>query len=273
MSGVGHHRRRSAGLGALALGALLTSTFAATPADAASPNAQQVAAAAAPVVVKAKGEVYFDRSVALGRNDGGTVKLSAKPDGTGGILVDDAIAITVTRPDGAQTSVSHAFNDQKCTVLTSTPPIDLSSAVPAGNSVVRVQLKDVCGGKERPITSLWLVVNGQPTLLRASPAVAAALPATPELATVYVPNLSAKLTEAATFNPVPGRLVTFRAGSSVICSALTDSDGVATCGGLAEFLTAVLNLGYTGDFAGDPSYTASAVHGSLLTIGTTALPD
>ncbi len=89
-----------------------------------------------------------------------------------------------------------------------------------------------------------------------------------------MPNVSAKLTEAATFNPLPGRLVTFRAGSSVICSAITDSDGVAACGGLAEDLTAVLNLGYDAvNSPATPTTAAPSRTDALLTIGTTALPD
>jgi hypothetical protein len=257
----------------LLVGVTVAATLFVSGARAATPNTQKVIDPGPPVAVKTKGETFFDRTFALGRTDGGRVVLSARPDGTGGVLIDDLIIVTVIGPDGNGGSVAHAFNDASCRVLRSRDPIDVTGITPSGASTVRVQLKDDCGGKRSAITPLWLVVNGQPTLLRSTPVVVSALPASPELATVDVPNVTAKLTEAATFNPIPGRLVTFRAGSSVICSALTDSDGVAACGGVAEFLTAVLNLGYSADFAGDPNYTGSTTRGALLTIGTTALPD
>ncbi len=56
------------------------------------------------------------------------------------------------------------------------------------------------------------------------------LTAIPPLATVFVPNLNGKVTEASTSNPIAGVTVDMHAGDAsgdVICSAVTDADGVA----------------------------------------------
>jgi hypothetical protein len=62
------------------------------------------------------------------------------------------------------------------------------------------------------------------------------------------PSLSARLTDTAHGHPVPGRTMTFSAGGSVLCTAVSGADGVAGCGGTAEALAAA--FGYSASYSG-----------------------
>ncbi|HJR27000.1 MAG TPA: PKD domain-containing protein, partial [Acidimicrobiales bacterium] len=67
--------------------------------------------------------------------------------------------------------------------------------------------------------------------------------------------------------PVPGKLVTFRTlnGSAVLCSAVTDADGVATCpGDLATYLATLTSLRYHADFDGDFDHAAAHDEAAII---------
>jgi hypothetical protein len=76
-------------------------------------------------------------------------------------------------------------------------------------------------------------------------------------------TLSARLTTSSGA-PVAGRILTFVAGTTPVCTAATDATGTATCSNLSAFLRAALALGYNAVFAGDNTYAPSTGHGTLI---------
>ena len=106
------------------------------------------------------------------------------------------------------------------------------------------------------------------TTLVANPAIAWVMPGL----TVYFPQLSATLTLASTGAPVAGAEIVFSVGMQVVCTAITDANGYAACGGVAEGAAAVLNLGYTASFAGDAQRLPTSDNGPLLQVGGIRLP-
>jgi hypothetical protein len=69
------------------------------------------------------------------------------------------------------------------------------------------------------------------------------------------PAVSATLTDTRYGRPVPGRTVTFTAGSRTLCAGVTNANGVASCGGLSEGLAAL--LGYSAAYAGGGIWAGS----------------
>jgi hypothetical protein len=76
--------------------------------------------------------------------------------------------------------------------------------------------------------------------------------------------VSATLTRTDTNAPLAGQRITFKAGSTTICTATTNSGGTASCSGLGALLAITLNGGYTASFAGTTTYAPSSGHGSIL---------
>lgn len=72
------------------------------------------------------------------------------------------------------------------------------------------------------------------------------------------PSLSATLTDTAYNHPVPGRTVSFTANGNTLCTAVTNANGVAACGGTAEGLAAA--LGYSGSYGGNAVWAATTGH-------------
>jgi hypothetical protein len=83
---------------------------------------------------------------------------------------------------------------------------------------------------------------------------------------VYVLTLRARLTAVAGDAPLAGRQLVFWAGSAKLCTATTDATGVATCNGVIPMLSALLNLGYRVEFAGEQLYKPSTGQGQILKI-------
>lgn len=77
-------------------------------------------------------------------------------------------------------------------------------------------------------------------------------------------GVSATLTRTATGAPLAGQTLTFKAGSSVLCTAQTNSTGTASCSTLAATLAATLHLGYTVSYAGSSIYLPSSASGALI---------
>jgi hypothetical protein len=69
------------------------------------------------------------------------------------------------------------------------------------------------------------------------------------------PAVSGTLTDTRYGRPVPGRTLTFTAGGRTLCSATTNTNGVASCGGLTEGLAAL--LGYSAAYGGDGIWAGS----------------
>lgn len=74
--------------------------------------------------------------------------------------------------------------------------------------------------------------------------------------------------------PLPGKLVTFRtANGGLICTATTDSQGVATCGvGVPVLLGMITQARYTATFAGDFDYASSQDEGAILQVQGLRIP-
>jgi len=76
------------------------------------------------------------------------------------------------------------------------------------------------------------------------------------------PGVSARLTRADTGQPLAGQTLTFKAGSSTLCTAVTNSSGTAGCTSATAVALAVLNQGYTVSYAGTSNYLSSSANGS-----------
>lgn len=63
---------------------------------------------------------------------------------------------------------------------------------------------------------------------------------------------------------MPGRVVSFVAGSILACSTVTGADGRAACTGPTALGAAVLNQGYEASFAGDVVYEAASASAGLV---------
>jgi large repetitive protein len=63
---------------------------------------------------------------------------------------------------------------------------------------------------------------------------------------------------------VAGQPVTFSAGGTTVCQAVTDSSGTATCGNVSNVLVVLMAGGFQASFAGDGTYAASVVTSPLL---------
>jgi hypothetical protein len=103
------------------------------------------------------------------------------------------------------------------------------------------------------------VVQPAPTKLVASPAVLGLFPLQLTLL-----NLTATLTRTDTGAPVAGQTVTMTAGGTFLCSATTNSAGVATCNGTLGVLAILLGGGYTATFGGTPNYRGSTAFGPAI---------
>ena len=104
------------------------------------------------------GAVFFDRTVAFDYA-GGSVVLSAEPDGTGAVFVDDEILVTVTRPDQTTANFGHDYSNGCSGVITDSDPHDLSALFQPGANQVRVRFKNTCGANASA-QSYWLVGCG-----------------------------------------------------------------------------------------------------------------
>ncbi|HZN15819.1 MAG TPA: hypothetical protein VFB78_16240 [Acidimicrobiales bacterium] len=268
----GHGRRRVVSVVSLALAAVTAAAFATFNiggAEAAAPNSQLLTPA-----FSTSSDLALDRTFPLVLNNGGVAHISSNADGSGNINADDIMVITVTRENGTEATVVHTFNNEACTTDVPSAPITIP-ALP-GNNVVRVIIanNENCGLPSGALSNLYMAVNSQPTTVRAKPIVLELLAPTPPLVTAYPLNLTAKLTETATVFPISSRTLSMHAGDAsgaVICTAVTDADGQATCGGLVEDLTAILAFGWSATFAGDAFYLPSAGSAPLIDLGGTAI--
>jgi hypothetical protein len=90
-------------------------------------------------------------------------------------------------------------------------------------------------------------------------------------ALVVFPNLVGTLKTSAGA-PLAGRSVKFSLGTTVLCTAVTNAQGVATCASsIQSGLGTLLNLGYTLSFAGDADYLASTARGPIVQVLTLKL--
>ena len=110
--------------------------------------------------------------------------------------------------------------------------------------------------------------HGQVMVTWQAPTTMTATPATASLwgDALSLSGLSSTLTGPS--GPVAGQPVTFTAGSTPLCTAMTNSQGTATCGagingGAASVFAVIESLGYTATYAGDMAYQGSTAAGGL----------
>jgi hypothetical protein len=99
------------------------------------------------------------------------------------------------------------------------------------------------------------------TSMTAGPAILVAVPPL----TVNLFNLNAHLTSTDGV-PLAAKTIAFSAGSTAVCSAVTNANGDAACNGQASALNVVLALGYDASFAGDGTSGPSSAHGNLARV-------
>ena len=100
-----------------------------------------------------QGETFYNRDLDFNYS-GGTVILSGEPPPQGEFWVDDAISISVRRPDGSTAAWRQDFN-AGCFKNQPLPPQDVTHLFLPGSNVVSITLFDVCGanvGTSGPIT-------------------------------------------------------------------------------------------------------------------------
>ena len=78
----------------------------------------------------------------------------------------------------------------------------------------------------------------------------------------YYPQLRGHLHRADNNAPVVGRTVVFVVQAKVVCQAITDATGTATCGGSSN--QALVAQNYTASFAGDFDFGASSATGTVI---------
>lgn len=111
-----------------------------------------------------------------------------------------------------------------------------------------------------------------PTTLFAYPIVASvSIPSVRDIRIRLAPK--AKLIDQITSAPVGGRTIRFSTGNTAICSAVTNSLGIATCQRtIIGTIQSVLRFGYDARFDGDPSFTGSTARGRILSVTLGPIP-
>lgn len=105
--------------------------------------------------------VFYDNTLSFDYQ-GGRLSVSTCPEGTCTIVADDALTLTVTRPDATQ-----AFRDFPFYTI-DWPPEDVTSMFQTGNNTIRVQLSDRMGpryGSPRPFYLVTCAVTATLTVL------------------------------------------------------------------------------------------------------------
>lgn len=90
-----------------------------------------------------RGETFFTKNITLNYQSGNIV-FSALQDGTGSTFIDDAIEITVTKPNGTTTKFINSYQTG-CSSLASLPPKDITNLFAPGENKVSIRLYDICG--------------------------------------------------------------------------------------------------------------------------------
>lgn len=102
-----------------------------------------------------------------------------------------------------------------------------------------------------------LVVTRRTTTLTAAPVFLGLNP-------WLLPKAVLRATLTGNGRPVAGYPVTFTTGKTLLCTATTDAQGVATCDANAQRLGLTLNGGYVAAYSGDANNTASSARGNLI---------
>lgn len=109
--------------------------------------------------------------------------------------------------------------------------------------------------------------------VQAAPLIATTLVAEPAFVSlgstglvVRIGDLVAHLTDTETGGAVAGAPITFTAGGTTLCTAVTNSSGTARCGTIVTSATVLLNSGFHAFYAGDPDRRPASATGPLIRV-------
>lgn len=140
----------------------------------------------------------------------------------------------------------------------------ITATAPAANAAGPVDITVTTpGGTSAVVTADRFTYTKDTTKLTAQPVL---LSIAPGQLNVNL-NLSATLTDTTTGKPVPGATITFKVGTTTVCTATTNAAGTATCTGACPVLTVLLNLGYTATYSGTPALEPATATAGLISIG------
>ncbi|MGQ0620015.1 MAG: beta strand repeat-containing protein [Panacagrimonas sp.] len=162
-----------------------------------------------------------------------------------------ALSFTVTgaNPGTATVSTSTVGTAQYC-----------YTGINGGTDTINVSFTGSLGLKTATAS---VIFNKRNTGLTVTPVPAVIVTQGLQLRIILSPR--ATLKDSTTNTPIAGKTVSFKAGTTALCTAVTNSSGVATCqANVPNTLAGVLSLGYTGTYAGDGSYNASTGNGGIL---------
>lgn len=163
---------------------------------------------------------------------------SGEPTGTVRFLVDG-------QPVGSPVALE---GDQASLVLDSLP--SGTRAITATYSGDDNFLTSTSSSTSVSITKWATTLTAEPALLRINPF---GLPLGQLRATLRRPD-----------GPVAGAMITFTAGSTVVCTSVTDTSGVAVCAGTRRLLDLALNLGYRASYPGSEANADASVRAGIL---------
>jgi hypothetical protein len=133
---------------------------------------------------------------------------------------------------------------------------------PSGTSNFTVEVTDSLEPAQTDTQELSITIAKGATQLTVSPVV---LQTTGGLIKITVGRVSARLTGGSPAMPLAGQTITFKAGTTTVCSAVTAADGTATCtASVGNTLLLILNGGVTATYAGSPSWLPSSGSAGLL---------
>ncbi|MDP9073081.1 MAG: DUF11 domain-containing protein [Actinomycetota bacterium] len=81
-----------------------------------------------------------------------------------------------------------------------------------------------------------------------------------------LPQFRAQLRNTATNTGIARQKVSFSVGGTFVCSAVTDDQGFASCGGPVPDVLSILSLGYLATFSGTSVYLPSTAHGPIIIV-------
>jgi hypothetical protein len=182
---------------------------------------------------------------------------------------DTPIAITITAEDieGDELTFSVTDGPEHGTLSGTAPDLTYTpSADFHGNDFFTFEACDPSGGCDEAVVSINVSeVEKLRTRLVAEPSV---VRLDPQNFAVWL-NLRATLTRYDNGAPIAGRTIVFAfpGDDPLVCQAVTNADGVASCGGHEAVVNSVLQLGYQAKFAGDADYLATSDNGPLIVAG------
>jgi hypothetical protein len=131
---------------------------------------------------------------------------------------------------------------------------------PVGTATFTVQASDSLNPADTATQQLAITINRGPTTLSVSPVILQT-----SLLRVTFGIVEAKLTGGDPAVPLSGQTIVFTAGTTVVCTATTNADGVARCTmTVLNTVTVIAHGGVTANYAGSALWLPSSGQAGLL---------